>query len=90
MSFPIADFERFVDDLLPDDEALLTVDDIARLISRLRAFFDRYTMTDAQKAAFAEQLLNPVLRSTTLTPAERRDVMEKWASAFGVEIEWTN
>ena len=82
------DFERFVDELLPDDDALLTVDDCARLLQKLRAFMDRQRIPDKQKAAFADALLDSVLQTRTLSPSERQQVMETWAAAFGVETEW--
>ena len=85
---PKAEFDRFVDELMPDDESLLTVDDIAQLIVKVRAFIDQYDVADEQKAEFATRLLQPVFRAAELTPVERQEIMNKWAAAFGVEIDF--
>ena len=83
-------FEAFIDELLIDDDEMLTVDQVADLCSRVREYLVEQDAPAAFQAQLADVFIRPFLTMEGVPEAERAEIQRTWAAALGVDVEWTN
>jgi len=78
-------FEQFLDDVMPDDDELITTDEMSDFFVKVREFLAAQHMPQELQIELAQLLLNPLLKA--LPREERIRLAPTWVAAFGWKSE---
>ena len=78
----------YVDGLRPTDDGntLITVDQVAEILVKLRYFLERERVPQRVREDLADAIVTPLITAGGLTPAERDDVQRKLSAAIGFKV----
>lgn len=84
-------FEHFVDELLPEDDRFLTMDDIAAVLRRTREFLaEENDVPPDYQRELLESIIRPWLNGRGFQGTERADAKRKWSEAVGFDLPLPN
>ena len=90
-------FERFIDELIPDDDGFSPIDGVAEVLRQVGRWLAEHEVAMDQRATLAQLVIEPWLRQQAsislkdgsripITGHERLEMKRKWSEAIGFDI----